>query len=159
MPVNTGARETHKLDLATEVLNSGGEIRLQALGTSMLPSIWPGDVLRIESRRGQEIVPGDIVLVTRDRRFFVHRLIEKRESGLITRGDAIPQNDPSVAETQLLGKVSTIHRKSRAITPSPRVKPVIRLLAWTLRHSNSARNLALRIHSIRQRKCTLTVET
>ena len=77
MPVMTEAREDHKLELATEVLRSGGAIRLQALGTSMLPSVWPGDLLSIEPAPGKDMVPGDIVLVARDARFFVHRLIEK----------------------------------------------------------------------------------
>jgi Peptidase S24-like len=153
MPVmTTEAREAHKLDLAVEVLRSSGAIRLQALGISMLPSIWPGDVLGIENKPGEEIVPGDIVLITRDRRFFVHRLIEKRNSEWIARGDSLPQNDESVAEVQVLGKVSTIHRKSRIISPNPRVSPWIRRLAWMLCHWDSFRNITLRIHSFWQRR-------
>lgn len=154
MPIPTEAREIPKLDLAAEILRSNGAIRLQALGTSMLPSIWPGDILSIESWPRDEIVPGDIVLVTRDGRFFIHRLIEKRESRWITRGDSLTQNDPQVAETQVLGKVSAIQRRRRSIAPCPRVKLVVRLVSWTLCHLNSARNIALRIHSIRQRKRT-----
>jgi signal peptidase I len=147
MPGLTEVRENHKLELAKEVLSSGGAIRLRALGTSMLPSIWPGDVLSIESKCGEEIVPGDIVLVARDRRFFVHRLIEKRNSQWITRGDAMPQNDPPVAETQVLGRVSTIYRRMRAIVPSPRVTLSVHTLAWIFCRSDTFRNVALRIHS------------
>jgi hypothetical protein len=147
MPVTTETRETHKLDLAAEVLNSGGEIRLQALGTSMLPSIWPSDVLSIESKCGQNLVPGDIVLVARDGRFFIHRLIAKHGPQWITRGDALPRNDPPVAEAQVLGKVSTIHRRMRTIVPRPRVTPLARTLAWIFCRSNSFRNVALRVHS------------
>jgi signal peptidase I len=146
------AREDHKLDLAVEVLRSSGAIRLQALGTSMLPSIWPGDVLRIEAKPGEEIVPGDIVLVARNRRFFIHRLIEKRNAQWITRGDSLPQNDAPVAQIQVLGKVSTIHRKSRVIPPNPRVSLAIRLFGWTLCRWDSARNVALRIHSLGKRE-------
>src|SRR6202451_4853522 len=116
--LTTEIRENHKLDLAAEVLRSGGSIRMQALGTSMLPSIWPGDVLRIENKVGEEAVPGDIVLVARDRRFFIHRLIEKHNSQWITRGDSLPQNDAPVAEGQVLGKVSAIHRRGRGIVAS-----------------------------------------
>ena len=112
MPVMTEARGDHKLELATEVLRSGGAIRLQALGTSMLPSVWPGDVLSIEPAPGKDLVLGDIVLAVRDGRFFVHRLIEKRDCEWITRGDSLPQNDPPLAEAQVLGKVSLIHRKT-----------------------------------------------
>jgi hypothetical protein len=150
MPVMTEARGDHKLELATEVLRSGGAIRLQALGTSMLPSVWPGDVLSIEHAPGEDMVPGDIVLVARDGRFFVHRLIEKRESDWITRGDSLPQNDPSLAEAQVLGKVSLIHRKRRLIVPSSRVSPLGRTLAWMLCRWDLFRNLSLRIHSFRQ---------
>ena len=149
MPVATEVREGHKLDLAAEVLRSGGAIRLQALGTSMLPSIWPGDILHIENKL-DEVAPGDIVLIARDRRFFIHRLIEKRRSQWITRGDSLPQNDTPVAESQVLGKVCTIHRRGGDVIPDRRVLPLVRMLAWVLSHSDSFRNVALRIHSFRQ---------
>jgi len=145
----TEARGDHKLELATEVLRSGGAIRLQALGTSMLPSIWPCDVLSIEPAPGKDVVPGDIVLVVRDSRFFVHRLIEKRDCKWITRGDSLPQNDPPLAEAQVLGKVSLIHRKTGDIVPSSRVSPLGRTLAWMCRW-DLFRNLSLRIHSFQQ---------
>jgi len=148
MPVMTEAREVHKLELAAEVLASGGGLRLQAMGTSMLPSIWPGDVLSIEHKAGGEIVPGDIVLVARDGRFFVHRLIGKSESEWITRGDSLPQDDEPVAEAQVLGKVSRIHRKNGAIVPNSRVSLLGRGLGWMLCHWDSFRNLALRVRSM-----------
>ena len=150
MPNMTEAHEGHKLELATEVLNAGGTIRLQALGTSMLPSIWPGDVLSIEHKSGQEIVPCDIVLVARYSRFFVHRLIEKRNSCWITRGDSLPQNDEPAAEVQVLGKVAQIHRKTGAIVPDSQVSAFGRALAWMLCHWDSFRNIAVRMHSSRQ---------
>jgi len=152
MPNMTEVREGHKLELATEVLAAGGTIRLQALGTSMLPSIWPGDVLSIEHKPGQEIVPGDIVLVARQSRFFVHRLIEKRNSCWITRGDSLPQNDEPATEVQVLGKVSRIHRKTGAIVPDSQVSGFGRALAWMLCHWDSFRNIALRMHSLWQRR-------
>jgi len=148
MPNMTEVREGHKLELATEVLAAGGTIRLQALGTSMLPSIWPGDVLSIEHKPSQEIVPGDIVLVARQSRFFVHRLIEKHNSRWITRGDSLPQNDEPAAEVQVLGKVSLIHKKSGAIVPNSRVSGFGRVLAWMLCHWDSFRNIALRVQSL-----------
>src|SRR5437773_2244681 len=42
-------REAIKCDLASQVLRSTGELRLRALGLSMLPSLWPGDILSIQS--------------------------------------------------------------------------------------------------------------
>ena len=150
MPVIEEVHEGHKLELAVQVLNSGGAIRMEALGTSMLPSIWPGDILSIEHRAGQEMVAGDIVLVARDRRFFVHRLIAKHSSGWITRGDCLPQNDQSVTEVQVLGKVSLIDRKTRVLVPTPRLSHFARSLAWTLCRSDFLRQIALRLHGCRQ---------
>src|SRR5579859_491569 len=129
MPSATEIRADHKLDLAADVLRSGGAVRLQALGASMLPTIWPGDVLTIENKATEETVPGDIVLVARDQRFLIHRLIEKRGSQCITRGDSMPQNDAPVAEAQVLGRVSAIHRKSGDVIPNPRVSLLAHILA------------------------------
>jgi signal peptidase I len=151
MPITTEIREDHKLDLAAEVLRSGGSIRLQALGTSMLPAIWPGDLLSIESKPGEGVVPGDLVLVARDQRFFIHRLIEKHNSRWITRGDSMPQNDAPVADAQVLGKVSAIHRRGGTVTSDRRRSLLHRALAGILCHCDSIRNMALRIHSFRQR--------
>jgi hypothetical protein len=146
MPVTTETREGHKLDLAAEVLSSGGAIRLQALGTSMLPTIWPSDVLSIVPKSGHEILSGDIVLVARDGRFFIHRLVEKSNSTWITRGDSVPQDDIPVAQFQVLGKVSMIHRKTGDVVPKPRISPFGRTLAWMFCRSDLFRNLALRMH-------------
>ena len=150
MPVMTEARGDYKLELATEVLRSGGAIRLQALGTSMLPSVWPGDVLSIAPAPGKDIVPGDIVLVARDGRFFIHRLIQKDETHWITRGDSLAQNDPPLAEAQVLGKVSLIHRTTGDIVPKPRLSVLGRALAWMVCRWDLFRNLSLRIHSFQQ---------
>ncbi|HWY58739.1 MAG TPA: S24 family peptidase [Terriglobales bacterium] len=149
MPITTEARGDHKLELAAEVLSSGGTIRLRAFGTSMLPSIWPGDILTVEHKPGHEIIPGDIALVARNRQFFIHRVIEKRNSHWITRGDSLPQNDEPAAEVQVLGKVSLIHKKAGAVAP-PQLSLFSRTLARMLCHWDSFRTFALRIHSSRQ---------
>jgi signal peptidase I len=151
MAVMTQARADHKLDLAAEVLRAGSSIRLQALGTSMLPAIWPGDVLCIERKAGEEIVAGDIVVVAREGRFFIHRLIEKRESGWVTRGDSLPQNDPLVEEVQVVGKVSSIQRKNGASVPRS-LSWLKRALARMLCRWDLLRNVVLRVHSLRDRR-------
>jgi hypothetical protein len=55
--------------LAAEILGSRRRLRLKALGTSMLPTVWPGDVLTIESAACEETGPGDTVLLQRSHRF------------------------------------------------------------------------------------------
>jgi len=65
-------------ELATQVLQSSGELRLRVTGTSMLPAIWPGDILLISSRNIAEARPGDVVLFGREGRLVAHRVVEVR---------------------------------------------------------------------------------
>ena len=43
----------------------------------MLPTLWPGDLLTVQSRRAEDIEPGEIVLYMRGGRFFIHRVKSK----------------------------------------------------------------------------------
>jgi Peptidase S24-like len=153
MPYTLEAPEDPKLGLAAEVLRVRGTLQLKAWGTSMLPSVWPGDLVTIHSAADDEVVPGDIVLVLRDNRFFVHRLVERRlvQDCLlwITRGDAIPHNDPPAAACELLGRVASIRRANRCFVPTRRVSLLQSALAWVLCHSGQFRNLTLNVHAAR----------
>jgi hypothetical protein len=146
-------REDPKIGLAAEMLRDCGRVRLQAWGTSMLPSVWPGDLLTIQSAAHNEVVAGDIVLVLRDRRFLIHRLIEKRQDrGFIlwvTRGDAVPRNDPPAGASELLGRVTGIQRGNRVVVPSRRVSGLDSVLAWAFCRSDRFRNLTLRVQAAR----------
>jgi signal peptidase I len=154
MPSMPENRQDSKLGLAAEMLRGGGTVRLKAWGSSMLPSVWPGDLLTIQSTAYGEVVPGDIVLVTRDNRFFVHRLVETRQDGdcfsWITKGDSMPQNDSPAAASELLGRVVGISRANRSCIPSRRVSLLQSALAKMLCHSDRLRALALRIHAAHQ---------
>jgi hypothetical protein len=144
-------RQDPKLDLAAEVLRGHGTVYLKAWGTSMLPSVWPGDLLTIQSAVHDEVFPGDIVLVLRNRRFFVHRLVERQRgkdcTSWITKGDAMPQNDPPAAACEMLGRVAGIRRANHSFIPSRRLSRLHSAMAWTLRRSDRFRNLTLRIHA------------
>jgi hypothetical protein len=143
-----------KLSLAAEMLRDGGTISLKAWGVSMLPTVWPGDLLTVQRAAHDKMVPGDIVLVMRDSRFVIHRLIEARADrdslSWITRGDAMPHNDRPVAASELLGLVVGISRANRSFIPSRRFSPFQSLLAQMLCRSDRFRNFALRIHAARQ---------
>jgi hypothetical protein len=151
MPCTLETREDPKLGLAAEMLRCRSTVHLKAWGTSMLPSVWPGDLLTIQSAAHDEVVPGDIVLVLRNNRFFIHRLVERRRDQecltLMTRGDAMSHNDPPVAASELLGRVAGIRRGSRSFVPSRRVSLFHSALAWMLSRWDHFRSLALRIHA------------
>jgi hypothetical protein len=129
----------------------------------MLPSVWPGDLLTIQSGAHDEAVPGDIILVLREDRVVVHRLIERREIQVcllwITRGDAMPQNDPPAAASELLGRVVGISRADCSFVPSRRLSVFQFALAWMLCRGDRFRNLALRIHALRQQSHSARIRT
>jgi Peptidase S24-like len=147
-----GTRECLKLDLVVETLQTRGTVNLKAWGSSMLPSVWPGDLLTIQHAAGDDVIPGDIVLLLRDHRFFIHRLVEKRLNqnvpSWITKGDAARHNDPPANElsTDLLGRVAAIRRGDRSFVPNRRISLVHSTMAWIFCRSARFRSLALRIH-------------
>ena len=108
-----------KCELAADALKASGTLRLRALGFSMLPSIWPGDVLTIQSQDSDECSVGDIVLYMSAGYFFIHRVSRVSDSGdLIVKGDGLPQSDPPVQAQQVLGKVVAIEHDGRHFQPS-----------------------------------------
>ncbi len=146
--------ETHSLkcELAAEVLRSSGNLRLQVTGWSMLPTLWPGDILMFERVDPALLSEGDIVLVDRDRRLFAHRLVAKnlQNSGILTRGDAMRAPDPRVDEKKLLGKVSFILRNGRCIEPRKTLRVSERAVAALVQRSEIAARVVMGVHNLRQ---------
>jgi signal peptidase I len=139
-----------KCEMAAEVLHAAGTLRLQVTGWSMLPSVWPGDTLVIESADRDAVSAGDIVLFGRDRRLFAHRVIAKRrhfaDFGIVTRGDAMPAADSPVSGHELLGKVSSILRGGRRIEPSRRLPLSQRAIAAVIRRSQITARVVVGMH-------------
>ncbi len=99
-----------KCDLAADVIRRFGVLRLRVNGFSMLPSIWPGDVVSVSGADQGPYRPGDVVLYARNGRLFVHRLVEVGGETAVTRGDALLDLDPPVCAGDVLGRVESIER-------------------------------------------------
>jgi signal peptidase I len=115
------SRDEVRCSLAAEALRSWGELKLRATGVSMLPTLWPGDILTVQSFRPEEVEPGEIVLYMRQDRFFIHRVVSKNlgrdEAFLITRGDCMSENDPPVGKRELLGRITEVRRADLVFLP------------------------------------------
>ncbi len=140
-------------ELAAETLHSEGKLRLQVIGSSMLPAVLPGDVLILERAAAGVIREGDIVLFSRDRRLFAHRVIATSigVDQIQTRGDAMTQVDAPLSHDQLLGRVSKIVRSGNSIDPSRRLRFPQTWIAACAKHSVFARRIVLGMHGMRQR--------
>ncbi|HYM79141.1 MAG TPA: S24/S26 family peptidase [Candidatus Dormibacteraeota bacterium] len=140
--------------MASEVLRSSGSLRLQVTGWSMLPTVWPGDILVIEHLESDAAKDGDIVLFGRDRRLFAHRIISQDskagEPGILTRGDAMAAPDAPVAKNELLGKVSYILRNGKCIEPNKTLRFPERAVAALVQRSETAARLVMGVHGLHQ---------
>lgn len=125
--------------LVADALRGRGGLRLRVHGESMLPTLWPGEVVEIEGCSLEEVRPGEIVLARRDGRLFLHRLVAPcAPNGFRLRGDSMPAADPPYPPEALLGKlVRHVDVKgSHAV-------------GMLLCHCGLARRLALKLHTWR----------
>ena len=139
-----------KCALAGDILRSSGQLRLQVNGWSMLPSIWPGDTLLLESVAARDVAKGDIVLFARRDRLFAHRVIKACGERILTRGDALPWADAPVSSQELLGRVAGIVRNQRHLRPGKRLSLFERSVAALVRSSDLAARVVVGMHGLRQ---------
>jgi len=143
-------RSALKGELAREMLRRFGTLRLQVTGHSMLPSVWPGDVLLIQGCQLGEVSPGDIVLFSRHGRLFAHRVVgrkaELENPRLVTQGDAMSTADPPIASEEFLGKVSQILYAGKLVAPAATLDWKNKLVASVARYSTLAARFLVFLH-------------
>ena len=151
---NAATHDT-RLDLAAEVLHRFGEVRFIAHGSSMIPSIYPGDLLTVRSDSAADARRGEIVFFLLAGRPFIHRVMrkwpERNRVVFATRGDALPKEDPSIDASQLLGRVTHIQRRGRSIPVVAKPGPFTRAHRWAVRNSSIFARLLLAAHVLRMR--------
>ncbi|HYX69824.1 MAG TPA: S24/S26 family peptidase [Terriglobales bacterium] len=138
-------------ELLAETILRHGKARLRVQGTSMLPSLWPGDVLEVARRAPAEIETGAIILYRREQRLFAHRVLKKEtradDGCLVARGDRLSRPDPPVRPEELLGEVIRVERAGKAFAPARRASWAAALLRWVSRVSDAPAGLLLRLAS------------
>jgi signal peptidase len=151
---NAGALELLKRQLVVDTLGTFGRIRLQVTGSSMLPAVWPGDILSVCHSEIAHVAVKDIVLSERQGRLCAHRVVDKiagtESVCLITRGDRLSVDDPPVFAHELLGRVTLIQRNGSHIDPRAGLSTGWRILSVIL--SRSALATRLMLHLIASRR-------
>jgi hypothetical protein len=143
-------REAQRALLAADSLRASGRLRLRVRGESMLPSLWPGDMVEIASCPAENVRPGEVVLALRDGRFYLHRFVGRFPSGgFLLRGDSMPAADPEFARDGLLGRLASRRAPLRWWS-----RAVGRLLCYC----RPARTLALNLHAVRLRRRDLQLD-
>jgi signal peptidase I len=106
-------------ELVAEIIGRFGTARIRVQGSSMLPTLRPGDEIELRSTLAAEIRCGDIVAFRQGERLFVHRVIGRDRDRLLTRGDALRHADVPVSSDQLLGVVVSVLRKGEQVRLQP----------------------------------------
>jgi Peptidase S24-like len=149
------SREAIHLALASEVLQSFGELRFVARGGSMLPSILPGDTLLVRRQPVASIRPGQVALCRRAGAFCAHRVKFKTHCDgqwlLSTGGDALAGEDSPIFEEDVLGRVFAVVRWGKYIDLTESRGLGIRVIEWAVKRSDVFSSLLLRCHAFRLR--------
>jgi signal peptidase len=130
-------------ELVHDVARRAGEVRLQVTGASMLPAVWPGDVVTVRSCGLAELLPGQIALYRRDGKLTAHRIQHLSNDHLIARGDSLPCPDPPVKPWEIVGRVVSISRAGRLIHPEQAVWQ--RVASAILRRSELCKRITLHL--------------
>jgi hypothetical protein len=153
--VSADAAHATRLELAAEILHRFGEVRFVALGGSMVPSIYPGDLLTVRSESIADARRGEIVLFLLGGRPYVHRIVrkwpERHRLAFATRGDSLPKEDPSVDASQLLGRVTAIERRGKSVAIITAPGRVTRAMRWAARNYPMFTRFLLSVHNLRTR--------
>jgi hypothetical protein len=129
----------------------------------MLPTLWPGDVVEIESCSLEDLRPGEIVLAWRDDCLVLHRFVTCcSPNAFLLRGDSKRGSDPQYSSEALLGRL--VHRANEGCAvPAPALRLGFgekwfgakwfgvkwsRAVGMLLCHCSVARRLALKLHSL-----------
>jgi signal peptidase I len=141
-----------KCDLTGELLRSFGSLRFPVAGRSMLPALWPEDMLVVESIVPSQVHVGDVVVSRRRGCLCAHRVIGVEGDGenprWITQGDALAAPDPPVLENELLGRAAFVIRAGRLIPVPAELSVVERVTARILRRSVPAARALVLMHRL-----------
>jgi len=132
-------------DLVADVVRASGQVQLKVTGASMVPVLWPGDLLTVRSFEPSSLTPGSILVFRQNQRLVVHRLMHREADSFITRGDARPCLDAPVSPAEVLGRVVAAQRNGRALSLQPSLWQ--KLFASALRRSEGFTAIYLRLVS------------
>ena len=129
-------------------------VRMRVQGESMLPALWPGDIVEIAPCIISGLRAGEIVLAWRDGRLFLHRFVSRCDLGsFLLCGDSMPSPDRPFPQEALLGRLVGRVNGGRARFKST-LRPGFaakcsRAFGMLLCHWGVARRVALRLHNRR----------
>ena len=140
------ARSDAANELVVEIAAKFGRVRFRVTGASMMPSVWPDDIVEIRRCDPADLEPAQIVLYRRMGRLVVHRIIRVEPDFLVTRGDAVSDEDSPIRKADVLGRVVRIQRRGRLLYPKR--SRLLRTCSAIFRRSDFCLGMMLRVGRI-----------
>jgi hypothetical protein len=141
-----------KCALAADALLSFGTLRFAATGWSMIPTVWPYEMLLVERVSQEQVRTGDVLLLLRKRGLCVHRLVSRSKidqvSHWIIQGDAMAAPDPPLRDDELLGRVTHVVRRGRRVALSTKLTVGQRALGGIVARSYAAARVLVYLHGL-----------
>jgi len=103
-------------DLVADVARTQGKVHLKVAGASMIPSLWPGDLLTVRRCEPSELQAGSIIVFRQNQRLVVHRLMHWEDGCVVARGDAHFCFDRPAPASDVIGYVESIVRDGRMVS-------------------------------------------
>jgi hypothetical protein len=105
--------------ICRDLLRRGCEIRFDAVGGSMHPTIRHGETIVAAPAKPERLSRGDIILYEGGAGVLVHRLVAidrgRTATRLVTRGDAHTVRDAPIDVSKVWGKVVAVERDGKRI--------------------------------------------
>jgi len=100
-----------------KVLIKQNKFQIKSDGRSMLPLLHSNDVLLYERVSFFGVKVNDIILISKNKRYFTHRVIYKSVKYLITKGDNNLVSDGRIYPNQIIAKVYQVKRGEVIFSP------------------------------------------
>ena len=100
-------------EIYTEKLDLGLSVGLAINSRSMLPTITSGSFVTFKKELNYKI--GDIIVISVDSKYIVHRVVSSSGDLVLTRGDNNTRNDGYIEKEFIRGKVISVKGESRNI--------------------------------------------
>ncbi len=97
--------------LVQQAIINNNETTLPIKGMSMYPTIKHGDKITLKRADISQLSIGDVIAVREGQKLQVHRIVWKKRSLFVTKGDHNFHFDSKVKKNQIIGLVTQINRR------------------------------------------------
>jgi len=104
-------------DNLKQLIGSQVSFSLASDGESMLPLLFPGDKVTYRKVTFRSLKVNDLILISKNRQLFTHRVVYRTERYLITKGDNSHNHDGRIFPSQIWGKVFKVSRHGVTVNP------------------------------------------